>query len=377
MKKVLFPLFILSAAFFLLSGFTGRSHKTTPPFKNHNIRASVWPEANELFRKDNRWLGGDDAYTINLGKGRILWLFGDSFIATDDSRDRKKAILVRNSVAIQKGYNPLSAEIRFYWGSKNDKPASFFSESNGEWYWPGHGIMIKGKLIVFLMKIRQKNDFFDVSGWTAIMVENPGVSPEKWIIKKLDTPRNMFGITIGSAAVIRQDDYIYAFSVDPLDDHPVFLVRWPMVDFFQGSLKKPIWWTGEKSRWLRLNQLKSRPPPIFSGGQMEFSVHFDTQRKLFLQVQTKSYWDSDMTLRWSKNLTGPWSEPINIYQPAEAGIPEFAIYAGKAHPELAGAELIATYVVNTFDYDRLFDYSNIYYPVFLKISLSNGTANAP
>jgi hypothetical protein len=377
MKKVLSLLFVLSAAFFFLTGFTDKNHKPAAPFKNQNIKASVWPEANELFRKDKSWLGGDGAYTIDLGKGRILWLFGDSFIATDDSRDRKKAMVIRNSVAIQKGYDPVSAEICFYWGSKNDKPSSFFSESNGEWYWPGHGIMLDGKLIVFLMRIRQKNDFFDVKGWTARMVENPCASPEKWILKEPDIPRSGFGITIGSAAVIRQDDYIYAFSVDPLDDHPVFLVRWPVDDFFQGFLKNPMWWTGEKSRWLRQNQLKSRPPPIFSGGQMEFSVHFDTQRKLFLQVQTKSFWDSGLALRWSKNLTGPWSEPINIYQPAESGIPEFAIYAGKAHPELAGADLIATYVVNTFDYDRLFDYSNIYYPVFLKISLGSLTGTSP
>ncbi len=379
MKKIFSLLVVVSAVFLFLCGFTDKSHKPAAPFENQNIRASVWPEANELFRKDKRWLGGDGAYTVDLGKGRILWLFGDSFIAADDSLNRKKAILVRNSVAIQKGYDPASAEIHFYWGrSTSDKPASFFSESNHEeWYWPGHGIMLEGKLIVFLMKIRQRNDFFDVTGWTAAMVDNPDTSPEKWIIKELDTPRNRFGIIIGSAAVTRQDNYVYAFSVDPLDDHPVFLVRWPVDDFFQGFLENPMWWTGEKSRWLRQNQLNSRPPPLFSGGQMEFSVHFDTQRKLFLQVQTKSFWDSSLALRWARNLTGPWSETITFYQPAESGIPEFAIYAGKAHPELAGADLVATYVVNTFDYDRLFDYKDIYYPVFLKISLNHKTGSPP
>jgi hypothetical protein len=377
MKKTLSLLFILSIAFFLLSGLTDESHKPAAPFQKQNIRASVWPEANEQFRKDGRWLGGDDAYTIDLGNGRILWLFGDSFIATDDSRDRKKAELVRNSVAIQQGYNPVSAEIRFYWGNINGNPSSFFSDSGNEWYWPGHGIMLEGKLIVFLMRICQKNDFFDVSGWNAAMVENPAASPKNWIIKKLETPGSTFGITIGSATVMQQDGHIYAFSVDPLNDHPVFLVRWPIDEFTQGILKNPAWWTGKKGGWVRQSQLKSRPPPIFLGGQMEFSVHFDAQKKLFLQVQTKSFWDSDLTLRWSKNLTGPWSETISIYTPAESGIPEFAIYAGKAHPELAGADLIATYVVNTFDYDRLFEHDQIYYPVFLKINLNSKPSASP
>ena len=32
-----------------------------------------------------RWLGGDGAYSIDLGGDRTLWLFGDSFIATSDA----------------------------------------------------------------------------------------------------------------------------------------------------------------------------------------------------------------------------------------------------------------------------------------------------
>jgi len=373
MKKSLSQLLILSAAFFLISGFMNGGYPPADPFRNQDIQAVVWPEAGRRFREDGRWLGGDGAYTINLGNGRILWLFGDSLIAADDSRDRKKAVLVRNSAAIQNGHHPVSAEIRFFWGKKNGKPSSFFPEPNSEWYWPGHGIKLQEKLIVFLMRIHEKKKFFDVSGWNAAMVDNPDASPDQWIIRKLETPGNTFGIMIGCAAVIRQEDHVYAFSVDPLNDHPVFLVRWPVDEFSQGILKNPMWWTGEKNGWVRHNQLRRKPPSIFSDGQMEFSVHFDTQKKVFLLVQTKSFWNSDLSLRWSKDLTGPWSETIRIYTPVESGTPELAIYAGKAHPELAGADLIATYVVNTFDYNRFFEYDHIYYPIFLKISMNSRT----
>ncbi|MEA2698994.1 MAG: hypothetical protein QOI66_3265, partial [Myxococcales bacterium] len=46
------------------------------------VTAAAWPDADALFRRDPRWLGGDAAFSVALGGDRILWLFGDSFIAT-------------------------------------------------------------------------------------------------------------------------------------------------------------------------------------------------------------------------------------------------------------------------------------------------------
>ena len=65
------------------------------------VRASTWPEADRLFRGDLRWVGGDGAYSVDLGNDRILWLFGDSFIAAASGDGSKR--MVRNSVAIQTG----------------------------------------------------------------------------------------------------------------------------------------------------------------------------------------------------------------------------------------------------------------------------------
>ena len=108
---------------------------TTPDF---NITAEPWPQADKLFRSDPRWLGSDDAYSVDLGHERVLWLFGDTFINPDGSGSRKNATLSRNSVAIQKGYNPSLASIRFYWSTGRDgKPESFFRESEEIWFWPG------------------------------------------------------------------------------------------------------------------------------------------------------------------------------------------------------------------------------------------------
>src|SRR5262245_25248473 len=52
------------------------------------IRAEAWPEADALFRQDPRWLGADAALTVDLGGDRVLWLFGDTFVAKGDPATR-------------------------------------------------------------------------------------------------------------------------------------------------------------------------------------------------------------------------------------------------------------------------------------------------
>jgi len=79
--------------------------------------ASAWPAADKLFRGDPCWVGGDGAYSVELGKGRILWMFGDSLIDPTGSHSRKVAgvKMIGNSIAIQTGSDPSTANIRFYW----------------------------------------------------------------------------------------------------------------------------------------------------------------------------------------------------------------------------------------------------------------------
>lgn len=87
--------------------------------------AKLWPELDSLFQHDPRWIGGDGAYSCDLGNNRILWLFGDSSIAKDATRNSDTGWFIRNSLAIQTGYDPKSAYMAFYWGDKDGHPSSF------------------------------------------------------------------------------------------------------------------------------------------------------------------------------------------------------------------------------------------------------------
>lgn len=86
---------------------------TVEPLLSDVIWAEPWPEADALFRTDLRWLGSDDAYSVDLGAGRTLWLFGDTFISRSPLNTRRIATMIRNSVGLQTGSNPSTALMEF------------------------------------------------------------------------------------------------------------------------------------------------------------------------------------------------------------------------------------------------------------------------
>ena len=139
----------------LICSLWGCGGQELPRADRHPTPIAVvsWPEADRLFRQDSRWLGADDAYSIDLKDGRILWLFGDSFIAPTAEGLRSKAAIIRNSVGIQTGSDPSRAGMRFYWRGENQSPRSFFPEHGTIWFWPGNGIKIGTRLVIFLMAV--------------------------------------------------------------------------------------------------------------------------------------------------------------------------------------------------------------------------------
>lgn len=334
-----------------------------PPFE---LQAQRWPEAEMLFRKDRYWLGGDGAYSTDLGAGRVLWLFGDSFIGNGTSRDRKVADIVRNTIAIQRGYDPADSSAAFYWKTAKGKPAAFFQAERPFWYWPGSGIRIKDRLLVFLMEVESsKNNLgFAVKGWDAMLVTNPDEDPSKWEVTNLEVPETRFRVIVGSACCISEDGFLYAFGADAAD-HGAFLVRWRLSDAAQGTLKSIEWWTGSGG-WLEQGRLTRRPDPVFTEAQMEYTVHYEKASGRFFEVQTESFFDHCLVYRSSKSLTGPWSGKTRYYCPEGMQAKGLLVYAGKAHPGLAGAAPVCTYALNSLDEEKVLRDDSLYYPVFVK-----------
>lgn len=333
--------------------------------------ASPWQEADLLFRRDPCWVGGDGAYSVDLGGGRFLWMFGDSVIDPSGSHSRKSpgVKMIGNSIAIQKGSDPSAATMRFFWKTAPDQsPAAFFPDSGKDRFWPGHGIRIRDRLLLFLMKVKSTPEGigFEVCDWKAVLVQNPDDDPPDWKMSWLDTPSNTLQVIVGSAGVLSDHGFVYAHGSKEPGGERAFLVRWPESEAYNGNLAHIEWWDGHA--WSDKEPSADNPAAVvINRAGSEFTVHRDPQSGKYLQIQCMGFGPADITMREAGRLVGPWSDPKKLYHPPEFDKPRIMIYQGKAHPGLTGADLVLTYSTNSFDFQNLINDGEIYYPRFVRL----------
>jgi len=334
---------------------------------NYRIAVTSAGRTNNFFRNDKVWRGADGAASVDLGNGRVLWLFSDGFIASDSSGSRKNSKMIRNSVAIQQGYDLNSATIRYYWNRIGKEPHSFFPESGQHWFWTGHGVMVREKLILFLTKMRgvKTGLGFEAVEWVAVLVSNPQEEPSRWKMKYLEGVET-FGTIVGSAAVLKDESYLYAFSVLEPGTHEAYLLRWKISEVCDGNLASPEWWfNGE---WAARKTKEPVPEPLFVGAT-EYSVHWDAALKKYIQIQSHGFGAGSIGLRMADHLQGPWTDLRIFYKPDYTGITKPFMYAAKAHPELKAEGVVITYHINSFDFGELVENQDIYFPRFLEINI--------
>lgn len=343
--------------------------------ENTNIKTSSWIKSDQLFRTDPYWVGADDAYSIPFLKNKTIWLFADTGIDPTGNHNRNTAEIIRNSIAVQDGSDPTSANLTFFWRRDSlGNPSSFFPENGNEWYWPGHGIYVNDKLIIFLMRVRSIDSGlgFEVYDWDVVLIQNPDDHPLEWKLKWLDIPRNQYQVVVGSASILKIEDYIYSFnSHEGIPGHPIYITRWPLSEFVSGNLMGIEWWNRASNSWIRQSKLDSIPKPLYVNGQTEFTIHYENRINRYLCIQSLEFGASNLYYRTSESLTGPWSDPIKFFEPPDKKKSNIMIYAAKAHPQLSGSDLVITYATNSFELSELVSDTLIYYPRFVKVNFVN------
>jgi Domain of unknown function (DUF4185) len=366
---------MLAGAFGLLVaiGASGESASTVEP--EVRVTAQAWPEADAMFHRDPRWLGGDDAYSIDLGNGRIAWFFGDSFVAPTVEGDRRGCTMVRNSVGLQTGDDPVDADFKCFWRDEDGKPASFIANDDPDYYWPGGGVLNDGKILAFFMRSRDTEDdlHFKITGWGAAIVDNLAETPDKWRVTKLAVPQNKFDIMVGSATVLVDGDYIKAFSASWGKRHDVHLVRWPLASAMRGDLSHPEWWAGESRGWVDQDELDELPAPVITPGSTEFVVLHSQELSKYVQMQFTGFPQSLIGARFAPALVGPWTALEPFFEPEEMRLkdPGVMLYAAKPHPEQKSDGLAMTYCSNTVKLARVLEENNFYYPRFIRIKFQS------
>jgi hypothetical protein len=342
----------------------------------------AFPEAERLFHQDPRWLGGDGALSIRLSDNRILWLFGDTFIATSNARVRTESKLVRNTVAIQTGRDPRFASISFGWRQEKDgSPASFFPEHGKRFYWPGHGIRLdKGPLVIFLYALVATPGVglgFEPVGYAIAVIENPDQPWQAWQLRIKEAKANTFD-AVPATAVLQANGYVVALAIRQQGTHAGFLVRYPVAALARGDLTTAEWWAGYARGWVPASMLGTDGPAmVLDDAGSECSIHWDLRTRQLIHVASYGFGATNIGLRTALALTGPWSSPVIVYRPPESDGPQPFVYAAKAHPELVGPEpsdLVVTYATNSFDFEDLLTKQGaqtLYWPRFVAIRIGN------
>jgi hypothetical protein len=207
---------------------------------------------------------------------------------------------------------------------------------------------------------------FEAVTWVAVLVDNPQEEPSSWKMKYLEGVES-YGTIVGSAAVLKDETYLYAYSVLEPGTHEAYLLRWKIEDACNGNTTQPQWWfNGE---WAERKTKEPVPPSLFIGGT-EYSVHWDTRLKKYLQITSHGFGAGSIGLRMADRIQGPWTEPLLFYKPDYTGVTRPFMYAAKAHPELKAEGLVITYNVNSFDFGELVENQEIYFPKFLEVRIT-------
>ncbi len=326
------------------------------------VTAQTWPEADALFHADPRWLGADGAYTVDLGQGRSLWLFGDTYLAREPGGTRQDALFLRNTVAVQTGRDPSRALIEFSWGVDADGgPQSFLAQDGSDWFWPGGGARIGGSLLIFWSRVRSApNGGFDQYDWRVTRVANPDDAPAAWTFTDAMLPADTHGVVFAAGNML-DGGYLYAYGDDDQPAHQLRLVRWDEAHAAAGDLRTPEWWCGD--HWD--SSSGASPSILISLAAPELSVHHDGRLAPYVMVQSEGYGATTLALRTAPAPQGPWSDPESFFRPPESAADDAFVYAGKAHPELTGASLVATYAPTVFGDTPAND--DLYRPHFVRI----------
>ncbi|HKP58275.1 MAG TPA: DUF4185 domain-containing protein [Polyangiales bacterium] len=353
--------------------------------------AVAWPEAGARFRSQGEsWLGADSAYSVDLGGGRVLWLFGDTFVdpARDGSRTDGPNFFLHNSLALQtptedtSQYDLTRSQLAFFYGPPRAQvPTAYFPETpQADWFWPLHGTrMPDGSLLLFRMRVSKvEGGFgFNVVAWDAIAIDQPESEPGAWRPRVLTPDTGATEILLGSSVLI-DGDHLYAYAArNRDDDHTISLARFTLAELSglrEGALADPEWYTASG---YRRQSAGGRAEPLIAGGQIEFSVHYEARLRCFVQIQMSGLFVSDpntaIVMRTAPRPEGPWSAPQRLWKPpAPPGTDasKLLAYAAKAHPEQRGGDLVVTYVENDVAHPTPLD--SVYYPEVLRITFPRG-----
>lgn len=363
---------------FISLGFVAILVATNPLLAETNFTAQPAPEWDNVFQRSNGWIGADGDYSVRLSEGKILWLFSDTWLGEVKDGKRANPKLINNSIGIQRGTNPATASVEFFYGrDKKGTAEAFIKPKHGRGYfWPFGAARTDDGLFVFLQNVENYKTGtpfgFRLFDTVLAQVSNPDDEPMRWKIKQRKIPFAKFApnetLLLGGA-ILHEKPFVYIYGTHTQTNEnkraELVLARVHEKDLANFD----NWEFFTKKGWRKTTRdLQPLSPKTAS----EFSVSWLPTLEKYALVQSDHTFGR-IKISFSAKPEGPWSKPEIIYEKPESKWPGVFSYAGKAHPALSGDpnELVISYAANAWNFFQVINDARLYWPRFVKVSIDS------
>lgn len=339
------------------------------------------------FPLEEGWLGGDGDVSVPINSTTTLFIFSDSWVGNENQQSRMdpRMRMVSNSIAVQTCSPNGETEVKYFWNNKySENPEPIFKTYTKRYkFWVPDAFMINDYLYVLLEKVGPKlgafpNELFKFSllGYTLAKINNPTDAPDKWNIEYIPFPDFKYPVmSIGSH--VKLDNYMY-FFINRYDKAQV-LVR-KQLNFIDHT-DKPFEYYALNKTWKE--GLDTTDMDTVVNGFRSTTVNYHPEMKQWVMICDIKFMDIKIKMRTAPELTGPWSDEIDIYEIPEVTpgnssysesnfcyLPRECIqnYDSKRHV------MLITYDINNPNFSEINANPKIYTPKVITIKLKrNGS----
>lgn len=361
------------------------------------------------------WLGADSARSVPLGDAeqRTVWLFADTYKRTSGTgtpTSRSGSTITSDSIAIQHGPNPATAQVTFHFATTPS--GRWFPISDTHYSWPMDAIVIGNDLYVYSCRVLAESPMGGDYGWAIHKIPDAKILAVTSWVSTLLYASDDTNIRPGTSPYLGGDGFVYAFAIrggvgwlwcrwtleaftgvgtqggvtyytgsawstDPLQgqviaDNPSTAEgsvhrrpldgRWIITEslgifpLFNGSVRMTDN-QDANGTWLPAGTAGYHPPPpkfsvgdhVKVGGTYDaviISVNSDGTRT----IRYYDFWGGAIdTLPLADLVLKNYTDRIAYTNPRFAEIPlptDYLTYAHKAHPSVSGPGLLVSYVDN-------------------------------
>src|SRR5580765_1762752 len=326
------------------------------------------------FPYEQGWLGADDAYSVPIGQGKSVWLFGDTFAGDVGNKDRNKTTMVRNSVGVTTCITDKPCTIQYFWkNQKTPKPRSFFDTgTDEEWYWPMDGYLDGDKLYVSLMIVRNKPGAgpsdafgFEIDGTRWATVSNALALPDEWKISIKDlTKKELWP----GSSIVRDGDFVLFYTQASQGEGKGYMIVMRVPVNKIDSPEKNFEYLGNDGKW-HAGLPHGDAQHVIDQAISEMSVRYHPSTKKWVAISPGIEFPSKRVIaRTADSPIGPWSQPQDIFEFPEmkAANPIYDkdtfCYATKEHTEFEDGNVVMTYACNSSVIAKVMNTLELYRP---------------